>query len=533
MTVTQAAIPQQRMTHRHQAQDNADFSIPSYPTHPLTVEAASEASAGGNARALYFALSSRQPQRQALDAARRYLDGALQDVASLACDLPPAPADLDAWITANTASVGERYQRYLAQRKAGGARQYFGNKAHALDFLRSVAPTKTVDGSWLYGLVHHWNDSRFASLIRIYLEELGAGMPDKNHVVLYKKLLAAHGCERWDNLSENHFVQGTIQLALSRHAQHFLPEIIGFNLGYEQLPLHLLISAYELNELGIDPYYFTLHVTVDNADTGHAKTALNGLHEAWPVVGDADRFYERVMNGYKLNMLGADTASVIVAFDLEQALTTILAEKSAVGRQMHSDYCRVGGRSINDWLSTPEQIPAFLQKLQDSGWIKRGQDPRLSRFWQLLQGERAEMFGVFSAYELQVIHDWIAGDTVAAAGPASSAAKTASASDAALGDTAAPHQLSFKARTRLQEALGQRDAQASTPVVPALEIDRSEDDGDQYSDFDQESRQLAQRLCRLPGQDERMQLLADLMSPALHHTPAGLNATRLFVRMFR
>jgi hypothetical protein len=33
-----------------------------------------------------------------------------------------------------------------------------------------------------------------------------------------------------------------------------------------------------------------------------------------------------------------------------------------------------------------------------------------SRFWKLLQGERAEMFGVFSSYELQVIHDWIRGD---------------------------------------------------------------------------------------------------------------------------
>ncbi|MFD2270388.1 iron-containing redox enzyme family protein [Undibacterium arcticum] len=88
---------------------------------------------------------------------------------------------------------------------------------------------------------------------------------------MYKKLLATHGCEQWDNLSDEHFVQGAIQLSLAQHADHFLPEVIGFNLGYEQPPLHLLITAYELNELGIDPTYFTLHFTIDNANTGHAK----------------------------------------------------------------------------------------------------------------------------------------------------------------------------------------------------------------------------------------------------------------------
>jgi hypothetical protein len=64
------------------------------------------------------------------------------------------------------------------------------------------------------------------------------------------------------------------------NAEKFLPEVIGFNLGYEQLPLHLLITAYELKELHIDPYYFTLHITVDNADSGHAKQAVDAVFSA-------------------------------------------------------------------------------------------------------------------------------------------------------------------------------------------------------------------------------------------------------------
>ena len=472
-----------------------------------------------NAKALYFGLSETQPRRAVLDAARRYLDGALQDTGPCVSDLPADPAGLDAWIDDNTALVGAQYETYLAHRKAGGERRYFHSKAHALYFLKSVAPTKTVDGAWLYGVLHHFDDCRFGSLIRIYLEELGTGLADKNHVVLYKKLLAAHGCERWDNLEDNRYVQGTIQLALAHHAQHFLPELIGFNLGYEQLPLHLLICAYELNELGIDPYYFTLHVTVDNAATGHAKTALNGLREAWPVVGDTARFYARVMNGYKLNMLGASTSSVIADFDLAQEVIAILREKSAFGKKVHSDYCRVGGRTVNNWLRDPVQIPDFLQQLQESGWIKRNVDPQQSRFWQLLEGERAEMFGVFSTYELQVIHDWIAGDSIGAG--------------TAPGKPGAKRQLGFKARTRLQAALGQRVNKLAAPALVHSESLGHDAYDDQYSDFDHELRGFERRLQQTANREETMRLLADMMSPALHHTPVGLHATRLFARMFR
>src|SRR5204863_5849817 len=138
-----------------------------------------------------------------------------------------------------------------------------------------------------------------------YLEELGEGIPSRHHVLLYRKLLATHGCEGWQQLSAEHFTQGAIQLALAHHADEFLPEVIGFNLGYEQLPLHLLITAYELKELGLDPYYFTLHVTVDNTDTGHARRAVQAVVDNMPRLGDATAFWRRVRAGYQLSNAGA------------------------------------------------------------------------------------------------------------------------------------------------------------------------------------------------------------------------------------
>src|SRR6478672_7982584 len=178
----------------------------------------------GSARNVYFSLNSDTIGDAALTASRAYLARQLDAARELPSDLPADMHGLSDWIDRNTEQVGRQYRDYLDARKAGGPRRYFGNKSHALHFLKGVAPTKLVDGSWLYGVLARWNDARFASLIRIYLEELGDGVPTKNHVVLYRELLAAHGCEQWDTLSDDHFTQGAIQLALAHHAGDFLPE---------------------------------------------------------------------------------------------------------------------------------------------------------------------------------------------------------------------------------------------------------------------------------------------------------------------
>lgn len=212
-------------------------------------------------------------------------------------DLPDSPEQLERWSLRGNDRVGHDFQTYLQARKAGAPRRYFSCKAQALYFIGAVAPTKQVDGAWLFGLLHHWKDRRFGALIHTYLEELGDGQPDKNHVLLFDKLLREHECAQHDALPDRYYLQGTLQLAMGQQVAHFLPEIIGYNLGYEQPPLHLLITAHELNELGIDPYYFTLHITIDNADSGHASQARRAVLDNMPVIGDRDRFYRRVRRG--------------------------------------------------------------------------------------------------------------------------------------------------------------------------------------------------------------------------------------------
>jgi len=459
---------------------------------------------------LYFALSQPAPEPQAIAVAREYLDEQLYACAEMACDLPDDIEAIADWIDARGVAIGEQYHAYLEERRAGAPRRYFTNKAHAQHFLKAVAPTKLVDGSWLHGLLPRWNDVDFRPLIKTYLEELGDGVAEKNHVVLYRKLLAAQGCEDWHKLSDEHFIQGAIQLALAYNAERYLPEVIGFNLGYEQLPLHLLITSYELNELGIDPYYFTLHVTVDNADTGHARKAAQGLRALMPRVGDTAAFYRRVRNGYLLNELGASTTSVIADFDLDAALIAVLSEKSVAGRNMHSDYCRIGGRSVNDWLAQPEQIPDFLAALVKAGWIERGQGAEQSRFWKLVHSPDAAMFGVFSLYEQQVLRDWIE----------------------APGDAAGPtlaRQLTHRQQQLSRQALTKAGARGARqwPQRGLLRHRFDADLGEEEQGLS-ELRQLERQLSESGDKEAAMAMLIRLMSPAHHHSAVGLMATRIY-----
>ncbi len=435
--------------------------------------------AAGNIRSIYERLL-REDDSRAL--AQSFLDEQLQLAAALPEELPQDPSTWHDWVAAHSADVARQYAEYLQQRKAGGPRQFFASKAQALYFLQAVAPTKLVDGAWLYGLLQHWRDPRFSGLLCTYLEELGEGNPAQNHVVIYRKLLAEHDLDHASPILDERYLQGALQLALGACGDEMLPEAIGYNLGYEQLPLHLLISSYELTELGIDPYYFTLHVTIDNASTGHAQKAVQAVLDLMPLEADRADFLRRVSQGYRLNDLGQGSRAIIEGFDLERELLALLERKCPFAQHMHSDYCRFEGKTVNQWLAEPEHLPGFLQALQNKGWIKRHEDPQASRFWQLIDGDGAAMFGVFSAYEKQLVHDWIAGDWQPANTPA---------------------------------AL-RRHAASNAPI--------------EVPEQDPDVQILNQAL---QGQDTHAQMatLIPWLAPARHAHPAGLLATRRFIEL--
>jgi hypothetical protein len=157
---------------------------------------------------------------------------------------------------------------------------------------------------------------------------------------------------------------------------------------------------------------------------------------------------------------------------------------------MHSDRCKISGRTINDWLATPHDVPKLLQAFEQSGWIMRHQNPADSRFWQLIQGDQPLMFGVFSVYEQQLIYDWIAGDWFQPQRPMRRRANVTAVEQR----MRAGHE-----PIRYRNTIGLSGATASAvSVAPCSPITVFRD-----------------------------QLIAS-MSPAQHATPAGLRATRLY-----
>lgn len=454
-------------------------------------------------------------------ASRAFLAAALADAARLDSDVPGDPRLLVGWLARGHQQTAAAYRRYLDGRHAGAPRRFFRNRSHALHLVKSVAPTKLVDGAWLFGLLPRWSDARLAPLIRIYLEELGEGFAEQHHVLLYRKLLSSHGVERWHDLGDAYHVQGAIQLSLAHHAAELLPEVIGFNLGYEQLPLHLPITAYELNELNVDPYYFSLHVTIDNASTGHACKSLQCALECLPRAGNAADFYRRMVAGFNLNHLGMGTMEAIASFDLERELTAVLTDKAGIGAQLHSDYCRIGGRSVTEWLASPGGIPDFLKALVAAGWIRRGAAPDESRFWRLLNDESASMFGVFDDYEKQLISDWIVD-----AHPGGNEERNR-------GDDTSPVR-----RSKVNRFRRRGPARATAPFEDAC-LGRAGPAGvgqvihRQLADFsaadrdDDDVRSVAERLAGVDETAVAIEALRGFLSPANHSSPAGLLATRI------
>lgn len=468
------------------------------------------------ARQLYFAmLRERGATADRIDemtcsASRSFLMEKLREASAIDAGFPTDVRSLPRVLRDMHDQTALAYRRYLDERQAGGPRRYFSCRSHALHFLRAVAPTKLVDGAWLFGLLQRWQDLRYAQLIQTYLDELGCGMAAQNHVLLYQQLLARYGCNHWQDGPDEHFTQGAVQLALAHHGDEFTPEVIGFNLGYEQLPLHLPITAYELNELDIDPYYFSLHVTIDNASTGHARKALQSLLDCAPRVGDAADFHRRVGNGYQLNLVGMGSEQAIASFDLEQELLRVIVDKASIGANLHSDYCRVGGRLVSDWLSSADDLGDLLTALQRAGWIRRGQRRELSHFWHLLTDEQAPMFGVFDSYEQQLLSDWIQADTLTPQASLPGNRFRRRPADGLV--TAAAHLLQGGATVEQviahhAEGLPKLGRCADVAVL-----------FDQLADVDTKAQAFG--------------ALGGLLSPANHPTPAGLAATRLFTDLF-
>lgn len=216
------------------------------------------------------------------------------------------------------------------------------------------------------------------------------------------------------------------QLLISLFPNNFLPEILGFNLHYEQLTLETLKAARELPQFGISGYYFHIHVSIDNADSGHTAMALNVVAnymrqvEETKGINVAQDMWKRVQAGYVLSqVLGAEEAQVLDPLphrmpltQLEGRLLDIFKAKARASHRIHcASKVKIGQRSLVEWLSpknwgSPEWQTDFLSELSRAKpWIKKGNSENSLLIRELEW--KGRMFGAFTDAEVKVLAQWI------------------------------------------------------------------------------------------------------------------------------
>ena len=369
----------------------------------------------------------------------------------------------------------DKYRAYLARRKAGGPRELFPTREYAVEWLRLASVVKYVDGGWLgsvsnvatgVGAGGSGEGGRLERRIgkiawQVISEEFGDGDLEKNHIYLWKQLAKelhlgqdagqtpdAGDIRGFDNLAPNRGAPRCWAAAVAQQCigllagtGDFFPEALGFNMAYECLPYHLLVTSIELRELKLNDYYFAIHITIDNADMGHSAMARIAVERYIEGVrirdGEeaAQTVWRRVQSGFILAEGLPTTPSSPVAFEQlqrrggtvwqpaaassaaagpsgdERRMVDILLRKSPAADGLHCpSRIMVEGHPIEHWLDpktiNPDRALRFLRGLSTKKpWVKAG-DAEGSKLVKLVQWE-GKMFGAFSKSEVEVLKGWI------------------------------------------------------------------------------------------------------------------------------
>ncbi|KAI5858336.1 ATPase-like protein [Tricharina praecox] len=398
------------------------------PKSPLQQQVVAE-------KALYHALQNVGDHPESIPVARRRLLELLDHTVEQTLKAPEtsilsvsefSPKALKDFLQSAEDATSARFTAYLARRKSGGTREMFPDREYAEYWARQSAPVKYADGSWLGGIhridtaAHHrrWSKTGW----QVLSEELGDGDLEKNHVFVYEKLVNSI-CDigRGDearfidpcvnpNSDARVWTAAVSQLAISQCADEFLPEVLGFNMAYEALPYHLLVTIHEFRELRLDAYYFLLHVVIDNSDTGHAamgREAVVGLVESARTPEEREELWRRVQAGFIL----AETLPTTPTPPSEATtrVLQIFKQKTVTAQPMHACCpAKVSGKTLSQWLDPAaysSHSMDFLQGLADSRWIVRGNPSGSKLLRELKWGGR--MFGAFTANEVEALEAWI------------------------------------------------------------------------------------------------------------------------------
>ena len=354
------------------------------------------------------------------------------------------PKALAKFLQAKDEKITLRWEQYMSRRTAGGPREMFKDLGHAKWWLKQCAPVKFVDGAWL-GHIHKVTTPFPLRRItknawQVLSEELGDGDLTKNHVQIYRELMndirsglpdgtSAEFIGERHGLNEPRVWKAALaQLLISLFPQEFLPEILGFNMHFEMLTWDTMRAIKELKELKLNDYYFLLHISIDNADSGHTAMAMQAVVDYVQHIKQADgpsaaqQAWKRVQAGFILSeslpsspeyQSYSETGSHNFSLnEYEAEVIKVFKAKAPVAHKLHcGSKMTIQRRSLVDWLE-PQAFESkqwqmeFLDALSNTKpWIRKGDSGR-SKLIQELSWD-GKMFGSFTQTEVEAVKRWI------------------------------------------------------------------------------------------------------------------------------
>jgi hypothetical protein len=160
--------------------------------------------------------------------------------------------------------------------------------------IEQFSPAILTDGCWLQHsrqLTLLANGSISDILFKIYEDETGNGLLERNHPFIYQQLLDSvaisvppintKAFSDYPGFIDSAFDIPVYLMAISKFPSAFLPELLGLNMAIEISGLGkvYLRLAQELRYYGINPAIVNVHISIDNMATGHSALAVKAIQQ--------------------------------------------------------------------------------------------------------------------------------------------------------------------------------------------------------------------------------------------------------------
>lgn len=207
---------------------------------------------------------------------------------------------------------------------------------------------------------------------------------------------------------------------------------------YELITLDTMRATHELRALGINPYYFLIHIAIDNAHSGHTAMATHTVTRYLDMVrateGEAalEQAWKRVQVGYTLSqtletshtqerespssaVTGSGFEGPSIPLDpISARVIDIFKAKASVSHRFHcQSRVRIGGQTLARWLApsmwthlhSRKHLELLTALSQAKPWIYPGASSKSLLVREL--SWQGRMFGAFSHDVVVALTAWI------------------------------------------------------------------------------------------------------------------------------